>query len=316
MDSGSAVMRGRCPMRAGQDGARRKDRGKGRESRSARGRPRRGSQGGGSSAAAGAADGTLPFPEIRPQVLFVDDNVNFCTGLRFPMERRGLGLTSARDSEQALELLRLSSFDVALVDWKLDGSRLDGLELLKRIRTTYHNLPIVFITAFDNKEIQRDSQQAGADAYLVKDGDSEGLCDVVEALAVRGRSRGPWLALGRRMDELGVSLSDLGEPMCKVLAKMCTSLGQRLRRADLAECTGLSKDRFSKRFKQDMGIGWKQFLMEFQVETAQELLHDPSLSISEVATRAGFGNLKNMESAFRKVIGLTPTEFRKRLKNS
>lgn len=65
-----------------------------------------------------------------------------------------------------------------------------------------------------------------------------------------------------------------------------------------------------------MGIGWKQFLMEFQVETAQELLHDLSLSISEVATRVGFGNLKNMESAFGKVIHLTPTEFRKRLKNS
>lgn len=191
-----------------------------------------------------AVAGTIPLPEIRPQALFVEDNVNFCTALGFPLERRGLGLTSARNSDQALELLRVSSFDAVLIDWKLDGSALDGLELLKRIRSTYHDLPIVFITGFDNKEIQHESQQAGANAYLVKDDDSERICSVVQALVVRGRSRGPWLALGRRMDGLGVSISDLGEPMPSALAKMCTSLGQGLRRADLAEITGLSQDRF------------------------------------------------------------------------
>ena len=264
----------------------------------------------------GAVHATRPFPEIRPRALLVDDNVNFCAGLHFPMERRGLALTSARDSEQALDLLRGSSFDVALIDWKLDGSPLDGLELLDQIRTTYHDLPVLFITAFDNKEIESESRQAGADEYLVKDDDGEGLCNIVQALVVTGRRRGAWLALGRRLAELGVSVSELDESTRTALAKMCTSLGQGLRRADLAKSTGLSLDRFSRRFRQAIGVGWKQFLTELQVETAQELLRDPSISVSDVSARVGFGSVKNMERAFHNLIRLTPTEFRKQSRSS
>ena len=215
-----------------------------------------------------------------------------------------------------MSLLRVSSFDVALIDWKLDGSPLDGLELLKHIRSTYHDLPVLFITGLDNKAIEIESRQAGADEYLVKDADGEGLCNIVQALAVVGRRRGAWLALGRRLDELGVSVSELDESTRTALAKMCTSLGQGLRRADLAMAAELSPDRFSRRFKRNIGIGWKQFLTRLQAEVAQELLRDPKISVCDVSARAGFDTVKNMERAFHRLLGLTPTDLRKRLKRS
>ena len=326
MDTASAVVRGRSSAPAPRTHTHththircahssRRAGGKRRTRKSPRGRSGGKGQGVGTLIDARPADSTVPFFEIRPQVIVVDDHVNFCTGLRFAMEGRGFGLSSARSSAQALDMLRRSSFDVALIDWKLDGSRLDGLELLRRIRSTYHDLPTAFITGFDNEDVQRDSRRAGADAYLVKPGEREEICDVLVALAVTGRSRGAWQALSRLMDELGVSLADLDAPVRRALAKMCTSLGQGLRRADVAECVELSEDRFSRVFRRGLGVGWKQFLTELQVETAKELLNDPSLSVSAVATRVGFGCLKNMERAFDNLIGLAPTEFRKRLED-
>ncbi len=260
-------------------------------------------------AATGAVDDGIPFPEIRPQVLFVEDEPSFSTAVRFLLERHGLDLTAARGSDRALELLRTSVFDVALIDWKLDGSPLDGLELLKETRRKYHGLPLAFITAFDDEEIQTKATQAGADAYLTK-GDDEALCKTLKSLVRRSRSQEEWTVLARMLDELGVALSDVDESTRKALARMCLCLRDSPRMSDLANAVRLAPKQFRRQFKDDLTVQPKRFLMRLQVQTAILLLRDSRLNNSQIAARSGFRDLDAMYYAFRAVTGRRVRDFR------
>ena len=69
--------------------------------------------------------------------------------------------------EEALAILKGETFDVVLLDIKLPG--MSGLEVLKEIRQTYTNLPVVIITGFGfDEELLSKSKQLGCCGYIGK----------------------------------------------------------------------------------------------------------------------------------------------------
>ncbi len=69
--------------------------------------------------------------------------------------------------EEALAILKKESFDVVLLDIKLPG--MNGLEVLKKIRDDYKDLPVVMITGFGfDEELIAKSKQFGCSGYIGK----------------------------------------------------------------------------------------------------------------------------------------------------
>jgi CheY-like chemotaxis protein len=74
----------------------------------------------------------------QPQILLIDDVADNRALLRRPFERQGFEVFEAADGPAALALIDSHDFDLALLDIAMPV--MDGLEILKRIRTAY-NLP-------------------------------------------------------------------------------------------------------------------------------------------------------------------------------
>jgi AraC-like DNA-binding protein len=82
------------------------------------------------------------------------------------------------------------------------------------------------------------------------------------------------------------------------------SLGQVARRA------GLSRNYFSRVFKQTFGKGFEQFLTEQRLLVAERLLRSSSLPVGRISSDVGFSSPAHFSAAFRRSHGCSPLAYR------
>ena len=125
------------------------------------------------------------------KVLLVEDHTLVRRGLAQLLVTcvKGAEVTEAADADQAAEILKHMPHDVALVDVRMPGR--DGLELLKEIRQSWPQLPVIMLSSYDNGEYVKAALAEGASGYLLKDTTPEDLAQaIVVALSGSGRSVG------------------------------------------------------------------------------------------------------------------------------
>ena len=79
----------------------------------------------------------------------------------------------------------------------------------------------------------------------------------------------------------------------------------------LAKVTCMSYSKFRKLFKEYTGFAPAQYIQEVRINMAKELLTNTSKSIKEIAFDLGYENKDYFFTAFKKVCGMTPTEYKK-----
>ncbi|HEX4086363.1 MAG TPA: response regulator transcription factor [Chthoniobacteraceae bacterium] len=107
-------------------------------------------------------------PTEKKRVFIVDDHPIFRKGLEMliSMEADLTVCGEASESRLAIDALRQIEADVVLVDISLPGA--DGIELVKHLRAEHPKLPILVITAYDEKTYGLRALRAGATGYLTK----------------------------------------------------------------------------------------------------------------------------------------------------
>jgi DNA-binding NarL/FixJ family response regulator len=119
------------------------------------------------------------------RVLIVEDQVLVRQGLRTILDlEEGIQVVGeATDGLEALECISDVIPDVALVDVRMP--RMDGIELVRRLRLDYPHVMPIFLTTFDDEEYVFEGLRAGGRGYVLKDTPSEEL-----AAAIRKVHRG------------------------------------------------------------------------------------------------------------------------------
>ncbi|MDR1689970.1 MAG: response regulator [Clostridiales bacterium] len=64
-------------------------------------------------------------------------------------------------------------------------------------------------------------------------------------------------------------------------------------------------------FKAETGIGFSDYLMRLRMDTAKELLSGLRDNVSQVANKVGYRDVKHFSGMFRRIVGITPAEYRK-----
>ena len=80
----------------------------------------------------------------------------------------------------------------------------------------------------------------------------------------------------------------------------------------LASSVGLSRSRFFDRFTQLVGEPPAKYIGRWRVHTAGDLMRSRTLSTSEIAQRVGYASEDALAKAFRRYVGMTPTQWRRR----
>lgn len=78
----------------------------------------------------------------------------------------------------------------------------------------------------------------------------------------------------------------------------------------IARQCGYSSYYFSRMFKELTGITPIDYLRQVRIEQAKQLLAERDMKIAEIASRTGYNNISNFYTNFKKIVGMTPTEYR------
>ena len=77
----------------------------------------------------------------------------------------------------------------------------------------------------------------------------------------------------------------------------------------VADELGISPGRLSRHFIEETGKGFSDFLIDYRIERAKELLSLPDASIKQVSAACGYPDPNYFSRLFKKVTGLTPSNF-------
>ncbi len=122
------------------------------------------------------------------RILIVEDEPRLAENVaRALRESAGYAVDIAPDGEEGAFLATSNAYDALILDLMLP--KLDGLQVLTRIRTAKLSTPVLVLTARDDKESVISLLNAGADDYLTKPFDLGELLARVKALVRRGKGQ-------------------------------------------------------------------------------------------------------------------------------
>lgn len=102
----------------------------------------------------------------QEHIIIIDDDVDICALLKRFFERKGYAVSTAFKAQEGLELIKSNSFDVVLTDFRLPD--MDGLEIIKNVRTIKSDLPIIVITGYSDVAQAIKAIRLGAYEYVTK----------------------------------------------------------------------------------------------------------------------------------------------------
>jgi AraC-like DNA-binding protein len=104
--------------------------------------------------------------------------------------------------------------------------------------------------------------------------------------------------------------------MQKALKHILQNFQKHVAIRDLLKITNMSNTSFYASFKQTYRMTFKDYLLNTRVGYACKLLTDASQNISGIAYDSGFGNISNFNRQFKRIKGITPSQFQEQIKKS
>ncbi len=99
-------------------------------------------------------------------ILVVDDDKAFRVASRTLLEDEGYKVSLATNGDEALSMLSSSEIDLLVSD--LVMTKMSGIELLGKVKTSYPDLTVIMVTGFGSIETAVEAMKIGASDYLTK----------------------------------------------------------------------------------------------------------------------------------------------------
>jgi YesN/AraC family two-component response regulator len=247
-----------------------------------------------------------------PGVLVVDDDPLVRSFLRDALASLAR-VIEAKDSEQAIELLQEQAREhvhLVLADYVLPTR--SGLELLQITKRNWPWLPVIILTAFGSEELAVQALRGGAIDYLRKPVALDALLHSVGTAIARSN---PVVESDRAAHGGKASARAIHPNIQRALTFMRKHFARALTLTDVAREAGLSRFHFCRLFHHETGVPFHEYLHAVRVTQAKELLAaDRYVRVSEVAYAVGFNDLSHFDRTFRKMVGYSPSQYRKSLR--
>ncbi len=129
---------------------------------------------------------TIPLrQEGIMNILVVDDEMVQIETLRRALRSKGYQVFEALNAIEALDQLESMTYriDMVLTDYVMPGK--DGIELLKKIREKYGELPVIIMTAYGGKDMLIDAMRNRCDGFIEKPFNVDQLINEIQRVMSR-----------------------------------------------------------------------------------------------------------------------------------
>lgn len=106
------------------------------------------------------------MPSIKKKILVADDNYIIRRLLKSLLESKGYDVALATDGVEALAAAQADKPDMVVLDVRMPS--MTGIEVLRHLRASGNDVPVMILTAFADKSTAREAREAGAFDFVAK----------------------------------------------------------------------------------------------------------------------------------------------------
>lgn len=252
------------------------------------------------------------------KVVVTEDEWILRKGLIASIDWAALGCTvvgEAGNGVEGLELIRRENPDIVITDIRMP--MMDGLEMLRQARetNTFHS---VILTGYSEFEYARKAISLQVTEYLLKPVDEDALYALLEKMVggLRKERKKEEAVQLSQFKKLSILLQEEQEQtsgqnfyVSKALDIIHGQFDQRLSVETIAQQLDISTSYLSRKFKEVTAHSFVEYLNQYRVCKAAQMLRSGQYRVAEVAEKIGFASYKHFYNVFRDYMDMTPTEF-------
>lgn len=247
--------------------------------------------------------------ENKHTILIIEDNVDL---LEFVFSKLKTDYTVVRcNGTKAIETTLELMPDIVVCDLNLPEK--NGFEICEALKTNMisSHIPVIILTAMDDNKTYLKALEVGADLFLTKPFNLKVLKQSIKGLLFnREKLRYYYTNNIDKIETDGLSLIEK-----EFLSKINLILEKNIDDSsfsveDLAGKLNISRVQLYRKVKAVLGIGVGDYINNFRLEKAKDLLSTSTLNISEIAYSCGFASPNYFSTSFKTKYGISPKDFR------
>lgn len=239
------------------------------------------------------------------RVIIVDDEPKIRNGLKKILESQDFleVIGVYEDAHSALLDTYGKRIDVMITDIKMPGE--SGLDLIRKIRDEKRELKIIILSGYGNFSYAQKAIELGVDRFFLK---PTKIKEILNYLITLHREKMQYTKEVVPVEEV----SGNNILVKKARQYIHTHYDDKIILKDIAESLKISPNYLCELFKKHTGENIKDYIIRYKLKKACLYLDDISYQISEISKMVGYKEPKYFSSAFKKLYGITPFEYRNR----
>lgn len=231
------------------------------------------------------------------------------------------------DGSEALQYIRSHSAEVDVVLSDIRMSDISGIQLAQIIHNEFTNIYVVFISGYTEFEYARKALEFNVVDYLLKPIAFDELESVLRRLEKKlkadnelseqnGKIENQQFIMGKLLSESELNKDESKEIQNQIVHKavqyMNQNYGSDISLTEMAERYYMNPSYFGRLFKMHVKESFIDYLIKIRIKKATELLENTNMKVSDVAKAVGYPDLNYFIRLFKRRMGETPGEYRKR----
>lgn len=249
----------------------------------------------------------------RTAILLAEDNKDIAIYTRSIFSENRYNIIYCHDGVEALNLANEHLPDIVITDVIMPKK--DGLELCREIKNSplLSHIPVVIISAKNEEQDYIEGLKCGADAYIKKPFQAEEILVLVENLL---KSRNLLKDKYHRTvikDEKG----EFNDNVNAVFLRHVTDIIYReMKNPDfsskkLAQELAISVSQLNKKLNVTTGYPASTYILQVKLSFAKKILASQHKTIGEVAAECGVYDVNYFSRVFKKMTGVTPSQYKR-----
>ncbi|MCS3797204.1 two-component regulator propeller domain-containing protein [Niastella sp. OAS944] len=252
----------------------------------------------------------------RQTILLADDDDAIRRYLQQILKHK-YELLEAENGMEALKTAQEKFPDLVISDIRMDG--LNGIELCRQIKQdqNLNHIPVILLTGSNGDDVELQSIEGGADAYITKPFDKDILLAKVENLFNSRSELQKYFFNEVTLQKNTLKIS----PEYKAFLDKCIAIVEQHLHDDqfsikvLAQEIGMSHSYLYKKVKLMSGQSVAGFIRYIRLKKSAELMIKTNCNVNDAAFQVGFNDAKYFRRQFNILFGMNPSEYIKKYRD-
>ena len=249
------------------------------------------------------------------KLLIVEDEDIIRKGLAYTIDWMSLGYIvagEASNGEEGLEMILQLKPDVVLADIMMP--KLNGIEMIRKAREEVQ-FQSILLTSYAEFDYARQAIELRTFEYLMKPVAVDELTKVMVKLKeVITENREKELLLTQKKsgidtEKFMTAKSYQNAYVQKTVHHIIKHYHEKISIEEISERLGVSASYLSRKFKEDTGHTYLDFLNMYRVQQAVQLLDEGIYRVYQISDLTGFTDYKHFCAVFKRYTNTSPTEF-------